>query len=69
MAPRRARIRAVLERAVDAGLVSGDADLDLAVATCTGTFYALVLAGESTPPSWAERCAEHVWRSLGGSIN
>jgi AcrR family transcriptional regulator len=63
--PRRTRLRAILERAVDRGLIPGG-DLDLAVASLTGTFYALALTG-SIPSRWAARAAAHAWRSLGGT--
>jgi AcrR family transcriptional regulator len=63
--PRRTRLRKILERAVAEGLVSGG-DLELAVASLTGSFYALALAG-SIPPHWPARAAAHAWRSLGGA--
>lgn len=56
--PRRARIRAILRRARDRGLVDlDDVDLDLAAAACTGTRYALALAGVDVGPDWARRTA------------
>ena len=66
VAPRRARLRHILRRAVDAGLLEPDADVDYAVAACTGTFYALRLAGAQVARNWPERTAALVWRSLGG---
>jgi AcrR family transcriptional regulator len=66
IAPRRARLRHILRRAVDAGLLEPDADVDYAVAACTGTFYALRLAGAQISKSWPERTAALVWRALGG---
>jgi len=63
--PRRTRLRAILERAVERGLIPGG-DLDLAVASLTGSFYALALTG-SIPSRWAARAAAHAWRSLGGT--
>jgi len=62
--PRRTRLRAILERAVTQGRLHGG-DLELAVASLTGSFYALALAG-SVPPHWPERAAAHAWHSLGG---
>jgi AcrR family transcriptional regulator len=62
--PRRRRLRAIVERAVADGSLTGG-DLDLAVASLTGSFYALALAG-SIPSRWPERAALHVWRALGG---
>ena len=66
VAPRRARLRHILHRAVDLGLADSDADLDLAVAACTGTLYALALAGQPVPRTWPRRTATFVWRSVGG---
>jgi AcrR family transcriptional regulator len=63
--PRRTRLRAILERAVARGLIPGG-DLELAVASLTGSFYALALAG-SIPTRWPTRAAAHAWRSLGGT--
>jgi AcrR family transcriptional regulator len=63
--PRRARLRAILERAVAAGQLPGG-DLELAVASLTGAFYALAPAG-SIPPHWPARAAAHAWRALGGT--
>jgi len=62
--PRRTRLRAILERAVAAGLLPGG-DLDIAVASLTGSFYALALAG-AIPAQWPVRAAAHAWRALGG---
>ena len=66
VAPRRARLRHILERAVEAGRISADADLDYAVASCTGILYALQLAGRPVPKSWPARTAAFVWRGVGG---
>jgi AcrR family transcriptional regulator len=62
--PRRTRLRTILERAVTRGLIPGG-DLELAVGSLTGSFYALALAG-SVPADWPTRAAAHAWRSLGG---
>ena len=50
VAPRRAPLQAILERARDLGLVDADADLDIAVTLCTGSWYARALA-QSQPPA------------------
>lgn len=65
--PRRARMRHILRRAVDLGLADADADLDYAVAACTGTLYALQLAGRPIAKDWPQRTAALVWRAIGGS--
>ena len=63
--PRRSRLRAILQRAVTQGLVPGG-DLELAIASLTGSLYALALAG-SIPTRWPARAAAHAWRFLGGT--
>lgn len=67
--PRRERLRHILQRSVDAGRLEPDADLDYAVAACTGTFYALHLTGKAIPKAWAKRTAALIWRSCGGCIS
>lgn len=67
VAPRRRRIRHILQRAVDSGLLEADADLDHATAACTGTLYALHLAGTPIPKTWPKRTARLIWRSCGGT--
>lgn len=67
VAPRRARLRRILERAVEAGLVDAEADLDYAVAACTGLYYGLHLAGARIARNWPERTAALVWSALGGA--
>jgi AcrR family transcriptional regulator len=62
--PRRTRLRAILERALASAELRGG-DVELAVASLTGSFYALALAG-SIPSQWPARAAAHAWRSLGG---
>lgn len=66
VAPRRARLRAILERAREDGLLAEGADIDVALAMLTGSWYARALAGEPPPRRWAERAAALVWRALGG---
>jgi len=63
--PRRTRFRAILERAVAQGVIPGG-DLELAVGSLTGSFYALALTG-TVPTLWPERAAVHAWRALGGT--
>jgi AcrR family transcriptional regulator len=65
--PRRRRLRAILDRAVAAGLLETGADLDFAVAASTGTLYALLLAGAPAGRTWPERTAALVWRAAGGT--
>ncbi len=67
VAPRRARIRACLDTAVERGQLDADADLLIASSFLTGSWYSLSLAGTAPPPDWATRVATLVWRSCGGS--
>ena len=50
--PRRARLRACLERGIAAGLLAADADLAVAVSVATGSWYAYALSGASAPRDW-----------------
>lgn len=68
IAPRRARIRAILERAQQLKLIDDDADLEIAVTLCTGSWYARALAGHDPPGNWPARTAALVWRAVGGTI-
>lgn len=67
VAPRRARIRACLDRAVHEGALAADADLAIAGTFLTGSWYALALAGTKPPADWARRTATLVWRACGGA--
>jgi AcrR family transcriptional regulator len=68
IAPRRARLRNILERARDMNLIDADADLDVAVTLGTGSWYARALAGQEPPRNWPERTALLVWRAVGGTV-
>jgi AcrR family transcriptional regulator len=67
VAPRRQRLRLILERAQRLGLIDADADLEIAVTMCTGPWYARALAGSPPPPDWPRRTAALVWRATGGT--
>lgn len=67
VAPRRRRILAILKRAQELGLIDGDADLEIAVSMCTGSWYGRALAGVAPPDNWPARTAALVWRAVGGS--
>jgi AcrR family transcriptional regulator len=66
VAPRRARLRAVLAAAVAAGDIAGDADLELAGSFLTGSWYSFAVAGTAAPDDWAPRVARLTWRACGG---
>ncbi|MEM7274900.1 MAG: TetR/AcrR family transcriptional regulator [Actinomycetota bacterium] len=67
VAPRRRRLRHILQRGIDAGLLDPAADLESATAACTGIHYALALAGARIPKAWPERTARFVWAACGGA--
>jgi AcrR family transcriptional regulator len=67
VAPRRARLRGILERACAAGHLPADADLELVVPMLTGSWYALALAGGRPPADWPDRVARLAWRAAGGT--
>ncbi len=67
VAPRRQRIRAILEQAIRLGRIDADADLEIAVTLGTGSWYARALAGDPPPPHWPTRTAVLLWRALGGA--
>lgn len=66
IAPRRVRLDAILQRAREQRLVDQDADLEVALTMCTGSWYGRALAGDPPPPDWPRRTATLVWRALGG---
>jgi AcrR family transcriptional regulator len=66
---RRTRIRSILEQARQLGQIDPDADLEVAVTMCTGSWYARALAGTPPPPNWPARTATLVWRAVGGSAD
>lgn len=67
IAPRRARIMGILREAQRLELIDGDADLEVAVTMCTGSWYGRALAGDPPPPDWPRRAAALVWRAVGAS--
>ncbi len=72
--PRRTRLRAILDDAVDQAASDTDHgtaarihddDLAVAVTMCTGSWYGYALAGIDPPDDWPARTASLVWRALG----
>ncbi len=47
--------------------IDSDADLEVAITLCTGSWYARALAGLPPPPDWPGRTAALVWRAVGGA--
>lgn len=66
--PRRRRFRRILHHGVELGLLDPDADVETAVAACTGILYAQALAGQRPSRDWSTRVARSVWRSCGGTV-
>ncbi len=66
VAPRRRRLRHILDRARQRGLIADRADLDHAVAAATGVLYAQALSGTAIRADWPTRTAALVWRACGG---
>ncbi len=64
--PRRTRLRHILERGREDGLLAQKADIELATAAATGALYSMALSGSKIPKEWAERAASFVWRGCGG---
>jgi AcrR family transcriptional regulator len=68
VSPRRARLRAILERGSTAGLLhASEEDVDAVVTMLTGSWYATALAGARPPEDWPARVAVLAWRALSGS--
>jgi AcrR family transcriptional regulator len=67
VAPRRRRLRDILQQAVSLELIDADADLEVAVTLGTGSWYARALAGDPVPEDWPVRTAALVWRAVGGT--
>jgi len=62
--PRRAGLRAALERGVARGEVRADADLEAVVNLLVGSFYARHLTGEGIPRDWPRRVVDTVWAGV-----
>lgn len=68
VAPRRARLRAILTSAVARGELPETADLLVAGSFLTGSWYALAVSETPPPSDWARRVASLVWRGCGGTV-
>lgn len=68
VAPRRRRIRDILDRAAELKMIDADADLDVAVTMTTGSWYGRALAGDRPPEDWPARTAALIWRAVGGTV-
>jgi len=61
--PRRARLRACLERGVHQGVLAADADIAVVTTFATGSWYAFAVSGATVPRDWARRTATLMWRA------
>lgn len=64
VAPRRAAVGALLERARERGELRPDADLELAANMLIGSYYAHYLSGRPLPDDWAARAVDAVLAGL-----
>ncbi len=62
--PRRAEIRAALERGVERGEVKPTMDFDLAVDVLTGPIFTRRIAVGEFSADWSDRLLDHVWPTL-----
>ncbi|MGW9026140.1 TetR/AcrR family transcriptional regulator [Streptomyces sp. NPDC055722] len=64
--PRRTLLREALEQAQQTGQIREDADLEAAVSTLLGPFYADYMAGRGGHPQWAEQAVDLVLTAIRG---
>jgi AcrR family transcriptional regulator len=60
--PRMGYVRCLLARAQELGELARDIDIDLAVQMLTGSVLARRVSGLSSPPDWAPRAVDMIWR-------
>jgi len=65
VAPRTAYARSLLLRAQELGELSSDIDADLAIEMLAGSVFARRVTGTPSPPDWARRAVEMIWRISG----
>jgi AcrR family transcriptional regulator len=68
VAPRRNRIRAVLDRGQRQGLLRTDLDLDVLATALIGSLYASYLADSDTPADWPERVVDALWSAMAAPV-
>ena len=64
VAPRRAKVRAILEKARERGEIRAGVELDGAVNMLIGAFYARYLIDSRIPEYYARQLVEIVWRGI-----
>lgn len=60
--PRTGYVRSLLVRAQELGELATDTDVDLAVQMLTGSVLARRVNGTASPPDWARRAIDMIWR-------
>jgi hypothetical protein len=65
VAPRRAMLRAALERGVEDGELAPSFDVDAVSNMLIGAFYARYISGRPIPKDWPRRVLAVVWRAAG----
>jgi AcrR family transcriptional regulator len=60
--PRTAYVRSLLARGQELGELARNIDVDLAVQMLTGSVLARRVSGLASPPDWAPRAVDMVWR-------
>ncbi|MDW5598421.1 TetR/AcrR family transcriptional regulator [Conexibacter stalactiti] len=64
LGPRRAAVRALIERGQARGDLRAEVDPTVALDALAGPFLARVFAGESTGPRWRRRAFDHWWTTV-----
>ncbi|MFN7925888.1 MAG: TetR/AcrR family transcriptional regulator [Bryobacteraceae bacterium] len=64
VAPRRAMLRAVLERGRKRGELRREVDLDCVTSALVGAFYARYLAASKVPADFARQVVDMIWRGI-----
>jgi AcrR family transcriptional regulator len=65
LVPGRQLLRDAFEAARERGEIDADADIETAIETAVGAYYARYLAGDPFGPAWEERVADVTLRGLG----
>ena len=66
--PGRAILREAMRAAAARGELAPDADVETAIETAVGAYYARYLAGQPFDDGWAERVADATLRGLGATV-
>lgn len=63
--PRRRRLKSILQRGVEKGVIDSTASLDEAVDILTSAWFSRYLSGGKITAQWTERVIDTVWRGIG----